>query len=216
MIENLLKWYALADDIDRREGGLAYQRYHELMQLIARKHSVELHRVVAAFVALSPNNAYVENVRSLLSCLRGLEAGVPDDKIVVTTYKHCRERALLYLRGTPFLDHAKGLKTRAFYANVLDPENSRDVTVDGHMWGVWVDQPLTMKEAKVPDKKYRQVETAVQLLASAVRRRPHEVQATLWFARKRVLRVLYKDQLSLFAGDDQWGTALDPSLLRPY
>jgi pyocin large subunit-like protein len=34
-VENLARWYTRADDTDKREGALAYPRYHRVMQGLA-------------------------------------------------------------------------------------------------------------------------------------------------------------------------------------
>lgn len=220
-VENLLKTYVRADDIDRREGAQAYGRYHELMRKIAKKYNMPLHRVVAAFVALSPNSDYVGNVRSLVSLLEGLRQGRDVADITVSTYRHCLLRAHMYATGEEdFLYHAKGPKIRAFYHNVLYPEQDEHVTVDGHMYGVWMGESgdsLTMKEAKLTARVYTEIEDGVKLIAQAVGLLPHQVQATLWFTRKRLLKVKYNPQMDIFnAMDDKWGTMLRLEDIRVY
>ncbi|MER9706047.1 hypothetical protein NKJ10_17630 [Mesorhizobium sp. M0204] len=218
MLANLMRMYLAADATDRAEGARAYARYHGLMGRIADRYGTDLARVVGGFVALSPNSDYVGNVRSLISVLDGIRDGRPCHDITVSTYKHCRNRAYAYLTGKEdFMTHAKGLKTRAFYMNVLDPTDPDYVTVDGHIYGAWVGQNLTMKKALVSPRKYRVVEADLKLLAAVLGKIPNEVQATIWFARKRVLGIKYNAQLGLFApADDKWGTSLDLATLRAY
>lgn len=209
--------YELADDIDRREGRLAYQRYHQLLSEIAARYQRPMLRVTAAFVALSPNSDYKGNLRSLVSCLHGLETGTAPDRIVVSTYKHCRDRALRYLCGySDFLFEVKGPKTRSFFMNIMCPWNPDYVTVDGHIYAAWSGRNLTMKEAKMGRKVYASIAKDVQRLAGEQGMLPCQMQATLWFTRKRVSGVLSVDQLSLFAADDQWGTLLRVQDIKPY
>src|SRR4051812_1436254 len=97
---NLAAAWEQSDAIDREEGALAYRRYNALMRSIADKHNRQLDRVVAAFVALSPNNDYKSNLRSLVSLLEGLNNGLPIRRITVSSYGHCKRRAASYLDGS--------------------------------------------------------------------------------------------------------------------
>jgi len=210
--------YNKADDVDRREGAMAYPRYHDLLARIADHYGMPLDRTVAAFVALSPNSDYFGNLRSLVSVLEGVRAGWSWDEITVSTYKHCRDRALAYLTGQErFLDHAKGPKTRAFYMNILSPENPRPVTVDGHIYCAWVGRDMPMSEARVTDKLYDEIAQAIREIAFSEFLIPNQVQATIWFCRKRLQRIKYFDQLDLFhASDDQWRTLPAIRDIKPY
>lgn len=216
-MKHLRAMFDRADAVDRREGRLAYSRYHAVMKEIAAKYDLTLPRVVGAFVALSPNSDYAGNLRSLISLLDGLTKGHSPDQVVVSTYRHALMRAWEYANGVPFLSHAKGLKTRAFYRNVLDPTDPEPVTVDGHMMAAWLGQNLTMKEAKVGARDYRRISDAVQALAAEEGMIANQVQATIWFARKRSLQIKYDPQLDLFYGaDDQWRTQVMLDEIRPY
>ena len=204
MINHLERMYHRADQIDLHEGKLAYMRYHNLLQELARHYDMPFNKVVAAFVALSPNSDYVGNLRSLKTLLEGVQQHLPVASINVSTYRHCLKRAHMYLTGEEeFLDHANGLKIRSFYDNILYPHTSRAVTVDGHIYAVWKNDPtLVMKDAKVTKASYKVVEKCIQDLADTVGLVPCQVQAVIWFARKRILRIKYEPQLDLFTGAD--------------
>ncbi len=207
-----------ADDTDRAEGVLAYSRYHDLLRRIGDHYQTPLPQTVAAFVALSPNSDYFGNLRSLVSVLQGVREDRFPFEITVSTYKHCRDRAWFYVKGHEnFLDHAKGLKTRAFYHNILDPEDHTYVTVDGHIYAAWVGKNLTMKEAKISTSAYREISQDVTRIADEFGLVPNQVQATIWFTRKRTSNIIYSAQLSLFhAADDQWRTSVDVETIKPY
>ena len=198
MQKNLLKLWNQADEMDISDGKQAYQRYHAVLLDIALYYGTPLPRVVAAFAALSPNNDYVGNLRSLVSMLDAKRRGYEYEDAIVSTYKAARARANLYLTGTPFLDHAKGLKTRAFYQNLLYPEMSGPVTVDGHMYHAWMGTTGGMKDANVTSKLYAEISNATCRLANQHGVLPHEAQAILWYTRKRMLTIRYSSQLALF------------------
>lgn len=214
-----LKWfYDLADRIDRREGLLAYKRYNQVMCELAQAYDSTLPRTLAVFCALSPNNDYFGNLRSAASVLAGVKAGVQPDDIVVSTYKHCRDRAYLYATGeADFLGQAKGPKIRAFYRNILNPNDWEPVTIDGHMKGAFEGKPLTMKEALVRPNEYDIIAAETKRLARSLDLLPNQLQATIWFSRKRVLGIKFEPQMSLFSRpDDIWATLVSPDDVPPY
>lgn len=215
---NLMRWLGRADQIDWDEGAQAYPRYRQVMQVFADRFAVPLDRVTAAFVALSPNTDYLSNLRSLVSVLDGVTRGVDPQTIVVSTYNHNRDRAINYVTGAaPFVAPTRGRKILSFYDNILFPETSNRVTVDGHMVAIWRDQELTMKEATVRPGEYNQIEGEVRRIAFYHHVRPCEIQAILWFARKRYFKIKFNGQLDLFDDpDDKWGTLSLARDLQPY
>lgn len=218
-IDNLRAMFQRADAVDLREGQLAYPRYHAVMRDLAERYGVPIEKVIAAFVALSPNNDYISNLRSLVSVLDGAQRGLPLHSIKVSTYNHCRDRAYAYVaQGQNFLEKAVGLKIRSFYRNVLNPSDHRYVTVDGHVVAAWRGKNLTMKEALVNGRKeYRQIETAIKSLAFDAFMLPNQYQAVLWFTRKRVFNIKAKLQHDFFLpSDDVWQTYQDINSIRPF
>lgn len=218
---NLHSMFSQADADDVREGLLAYQRYHQVMRDLCDCYNNKLENVIATFVALSPNNDYIGNLRSTMSVLRGVQEARPLQDIKVTTYKHCRDRAYNYALGVvPFLTTAKGPKITNFYYNVLNPMDNRFVTIDGHMAAAWRGKNQTMKEAIIKGKReYFEIADAVKQLAFENFMLPNQYQAIVWFTRKRVLRVKVRQenlQRDLFLPqDDMWRTYQNIKELEP-
>ena len=217
-LENLDFIYSLSDSVDRREGALAYGRYHALLTKIAHRYDVPLERAVAVFAAVSPNNDYIGNLRSTISILDGWRDGLTFDDVTISTYRHCGERAWRYLTGeASFLREVKGLKIRSFYSNILDPSDPQHVTIDGHVVGAWRGSDGTMKDLIIKPLEYVKIAIDVSHLARRYDLIPNQMQATIWFTRKRVLRIRYNAQLSLLHGvDDQWRTIHDLDDIRPF
>lgn len=222
---NLEKLLELADVHDREDGMRAYLRYHDLMRDIATHYGEDFRGVVGAFAALSPNNDYVGNLRSLVTLLVAKAKGQGSimreldamRSVNVSTYRHCRNRAILYLTGTGFLDHAKGLKIRSFYRNIVDPTEWGPVTIDGHMAAAFRDSDGTVKDAKVNRSQYLEIATAIRFLAAQNELIPHQMQATLWYTRKRVKNVKYDPQLDLLSiGDGAQKTMFKVGDIRPF
>lgn len=215
---NLKAMLRAADAIDVEEGRLAYPRYHDVMRSIADHYGFGLVETVAAFAALSPNNDYIGNLRSLVSVLQGIRAGATVGEVTVSTYKACRDRAWLYATGeTSFERTVRGPKIRAFYFNILDPSDRRHVTIDGHMVAAYRANSGTMKDNIPRRREYETIATTVRRLAGREGLVPNQVQATIWFARKRLLNVRYDPQMSLFAAaDDRWQTSVRVEDIRPF
>jgi hypothetical protein len=217
---NLVKYFKLADTIDLDEGMVAYERYNIVMRRLAKKYDVfTLEQVCAVFCSLSPNSDYWGNLRSTVSCLQGITERIPDSDIVVSTYNHNKTRALAYARGVEsFEAKTKGKKILNFYHNILTPHSDRWVTIDGHMVGVWKDEPTaTMKDLLIRPKYYDVIAYHVSDYARRCFILPQQMQAILWFVRKRITNTVYSGQFDLFAeAGDAWKTARDVNTIKPY
>lgn len=202
-------------DWDITEGKLAYIRYNYVMEAIADKYSIGIVPTVEAFAALSPNNDYKGNLRSLVTLLEYVTTDRPD--WTVSTYRACGERALSYLYGAvSFVDTVKGLKTRAFRNNLLYPMWSKDVTVDGHIAIIAKDlgDKATMKDALLSNSEYRNAEEAIQKICMNDPRfdLPHQLQAALWLFRKRSLAIKMSTQEDFFRDASETQIAVEDIL----
>lgn len=207
--DNLAAFVKQADAIDLRDGVNAYRTYNQVIKHFALSYGAKFEPTLAAFCALSPQNDYYGNLRSLASVLHAVQHSLPLDTVVVSTYKHCRDRAYAYMTGkADFLGSVKGLKIRAFYANILDPEDPVPVTIDGHMVCAWRGVNVPMKSASVKPDEYDQIAKSVRELAYDLQLIPNQVQAIIWLVRKRLERIKYDPQLNLF-GDNIKISALD-------
>lgn len=218
-LDNLVWMLEQTDEIDQTEGCEAYAKYRRVMQDYANAYRVPLDRVTAAFCALSPNNDYVGNLRSLTSVLEGFVAGTPVDRVVISTYNHCRDRAFRYLNGEEDFDTPnRGLKIKSFYWNILDPDCPAHVTIDGHMAAAYAgDSALTMKEVLLSRNWYRVISGAVIDLADEVGLLPNQLQAILWFTRKRLYRIKYVPIRDMFAEPgDSWRILIPLDQLPAY
>lgn len=217
-IQRLISFYEGSTVADREEGKRAYFRYHEIMRDFAGHYGVPVDWTTAAFVALSPNNDYLGNLRSLASVLTAVRDGVPFDRVTVTTYRHCGRRAYGYASGSmDFLSTVKGPKIRAFYFNIVEPWDNRHVTIDGHMSCIWRGCDLTMRHAVVKSKReYNHIAEAMKTAAASVGLLPNQFQATLWLYRRALLGLHVDKQLSIFNQDDHGGTVYQPGEIVPY
>lgn len=216
---NLQKYFAKADTVDLDEGMVAYERYNMVMRRLAEKYGFHLHKVCAVFCSLSPNSDYYGNLRSTVSVLQGINECRVESDIVVSTYRHCMLRAIAYARGDrDFEAETKGPKILNFYHNILEPHSSRYVTIDGHMVGVITDSKGTMRELVIPRRTYMLYAQLLKEFAFANFMLPCQMQAILWFVRKRLLNVAYDGHTADLFGDakDMWKTARDVEMIKPY
>jgi len=202
-------------------GRAAYPAYNKTLRGLAARYSAPFVPTVEAFAALSPNNDYLGNLRSAASLLEARELGLGFEACTITTYRACGSRAWGYLVGdVSFLDTVRGAKIRAFRHNILYPDTSRAVTVDGHMIAIAAGERLTMKEAaaflaKTP-RLYQRIEDDVRRLARGYRLPIPALQASLWTARKRSLGIVFSDQLRLFDEGTIWDTPIEAVDVLPY
>lgn len=216
---NLVDLLSEADAVDFSEGKEAYRRYNEMLKRVYNAYPHwGFHNVVAAFCALSPNNDYVGNLRSLITLMRYSHEGVSLDRIKVSTYNHCRDRAANYLAGEEFATDKRGLKIKSFYYNILRPEDTNWVTIDGHMVAAFCgDSTMTMKDAQIGRYQYKVIADCTFKLAKAMRLRPNQVQAIIWFARKRLYRIKYDGDYDMFKdASDNWRILLPLEELQSY
>jgi len=197
-IKNIELVLAQSDFVDLTEGKTAYERYNEVLRSIADYYSMGFVQTVAAFVALSPNNDYVGNLRSLITLIVGFKNNIPVEQITTSTYKQCRNRAYNYLTGEKdFLVETGGPKTINFYFNILKPKDTKYVTIDGHMYGVWHGERFRMVEVAHLKIPYSKIASDFKIVAKRNNLIPNQLQATLWFTWKRINNVIYNPQLSL-------------------
>ena len=203
-----------ADDIDWTSGLESYGHYHRMMAALAHKYGCTIEQATAVFVSTSPNNDYLNNLRSTVSILDGWKRGVPVDEIVISTYNHAKFRAWACLHGRDFLQSTKGPKIKSFYRNIVDPTDPDPVTIDGHMVSAWTGQRILMKDVAVGRWNYPIVAADARQVAAERGLVPCQLQGVIWFAWKRIHQVVYSGNLNLFG--DHWGLHLDPTQLRPF
>lgn len=205
---------------DLEMGRAAYPTYHHTLKGLADHYGAGFVQTVEAFVALSPNNDYHGNLRSLVSVMDAQFRSIPFTRVTISTYRACGLRAWSYLTGdVSFLDTVKGRKITSFRDNILYLDQSRKVTVDGHMIALACGKDMTMSEANLALRQrglYDATEGAVIRLARRHGTSPCAAQAALWTMRKRSRGIKIDLQLSLFEDGTKWDRVLPPDVLKPY
>ncbi len=217
---NLMLMLDQRDDHDHKEGKTAYPRYRTMLKSLHNRYPMyAFESVVAAFCALSPNNDYIGNLNSLLTLMKHHSDSVAPERIKISTYDHCKDRAIKYLEGEDFDAPGRGLKTLNFYHNICDPSSDKWVTIDGHMVATYMGQDnMVMKDALVGRAKYREIADATNRVAEDMGVLPNQVQAMIWFTRKRILGIKYQPTADMFSNmeDDRWGIIVPFDRLKIY
>lgn len=109
--------------------------------------------------------------------------------------------------GESPLSILSGQKVRSFFINITCPWDEHTVTVDGHMYNAWHGErkPLMARRPGVARVKmtpliYDEIASDVRQLAREAGLPPWALQATLWFAWRR-LNGISNDQLWLWDSD---------------
>lgn len=199
---NLEKLWSQADQLDISDGLKAYIRYHDMFFAMAHRYGTTIEVAVGVFSALSPNNDYLNNLRGAATLLHWARHGVTNlNNVNVGTFHHARARAIRLINGEPFFEVSKGLKTRNFYLNIVDPTDPIPVTIDGHMYWAAHGKDGTMTEVRLGRPEYREIAGNIRELAKRQGFLPCQMQAILWFTRKRIKQVVYDRQLDFMSAD---------------
>ena len=151
-----------------------YFQVNDYCNTLVELHNIPLIKVAGIMSALSPNNTFNSNVKSLEAFLR------TKGNCKVSTYNAQKNKALTILNSSDSItiDEVKkilgGLKTQAFFDNILRPETSQDVTID-----LWMIRHFGIKGSLTP-KRYKDASNKIKDLANSLNLLPHQVQAKLW------------------------------------
>lgn len=211
-IRNLLRIYDWGTQADRAEALASYARYNAMIAEIAGQTSTPLRVAVGVFAALSPNNSYILNLKNCRTLLRAAKEGESIDSFSVNTYGANKRKAWeMATGGVDPLEAFKGRKTRAFFLNIMDPRDPEPVTVDGHIYWVWMGRKGVVK-TRGPERAdtapphlgarlYEEIADGVRLAGEMRGVIGCECQAVLWQNWRRMHSVQGSAQMELLARD---------------
>lgn len=158
-----------------------YFEVNDYCKTLSEYYNVPLIKVAGILSALSPNNTFRSNIKSLERFLR------TSGNCKVTTFGNQKKKAQRILDASEAITESevkeilgKGLKTRSFFENILRPDTSEAVTVD--LWQIrWAKSLGLMPEnGTLTDKRYRDISNAVKEYSKEFGMLPHEFQAGTW------------------------------------
>lgn len=151
-----------------------YFQVNDYIKTVSELYNVPLIKVAGIMSALSPNNTFASNVKSLEAFLK------TKGNCKVSTYNMQKNKALVILNSSDDItvEQVKailgGLKTQAFFDNMYRPETSQDVTID-----LWMIRHFGIEGSLTP-KRYKDASNKIKKLAKQLNLLPHQVQAKLW------------------------------------
>lgn len=158
-----------------------YYEINDYCQTLSEYHNVPIIKVAGILSALSPNNTFRSNVKSLERFLRA------SGNCKVTTFGKQKKKAQAILDAPIGITEeqvkdllGKGLKTISFFENIYRPNTSQAVTVD--LWQIrWAkSMGIIPKEGSLTDKRYKIISEEVVKYAGNLGLLPHEFQALTW------------------------------------
>jgi hypothetical protein len=199
-MQNLVNVYNFASKEDIKIAEVAWIKMNRLTAQIAEKHGFSPRVGAAVFAALSPNNDFKGNLRDANRLLFSAKLGIEIDDFKVSTYGNNKRKAWRIAHGEDPLDLILFPKTRSFFLNVHTPDDPYPVTVDGHIYNAWYGKRMSLKGAamKMNAKIYEEVAQGVRDLGKEKGIIPNIVQGILWYAWKRMHRILYYQEQGEF------------------
>jgi hypothetical protein len=189
-INNLLRYYRLANASELIEGMNWYNDAKQYATELAARFNITLSQVVGIIAAFSPQTGWAENKRYVLSFLINPKVGLKSE------VQNSKARAILNMNNETDIYNALSLhkdgalKTKAFFLNILNPDVITDVTIDRHAVAASIQHPDSTEA--LPDnyrdytkKQYNFLESCYVDAANEMNILPQQLQAIVWTVYRR-------------------------------
>ena len=176
-VQNIINVYDNATDAEIHDGKTWYLAANALAWEIDPMRPFNGAGVIAA---LSPRLRWDKNAAyaRLAYTLKGYE--VSEVANYIPTLNNSRTKALRMVNGEHVSDVlGKGLKTNAFWDNILNPHTSKSVTVDKHAFDI-ANGVRTGYSTVITDKAYREIADLYREAALIAGIAPLHMQAITW------------------------------------
>lgn len=200
-VDNLKRTLALATPADHAAGLQSFLKYNRLVTALAAKTGYTPRVAAAVFAALSPNNDYHGNLRDAHTLMTAAREGKPIDSFSVSTYGNNKRKAWRIVHGEDPLELIVAKKTRSFFLNIDDPNDTQPVTIDGHMVNIWRGKRENLVGLRWRNRDYDAIAHDVRLLAFEHQVVPCQMQGILWLTWRRVHGIKTNGQLSFWDDD---------------
>jgi hypothetical protein len=179
LADNILAVYRWANPSAVREGTAWYHAAHTYARGLSERYGVTLEQAAGVLAALSPQLRWDGGAHNNMTCADQL-IRTGDTSGVLGGSKR---KALAILAGSAPLDILGGPKVRAFYANILDPESSQEVTVDSHATDVAMGKRAASRQFELARAgRYEHIAAAYRMAAAMVGVSGLTMQAICWVA----------------------------------
>lgn len=202
--DNILKVYEQAEPDELRYG----LNWYHIANLEAKKLSMEfgvtVGQAAGIIAALSPNQSWLTNLNAVRTLLQAVKDGKQPGDIKIPAYGLNKLKGFQIALGAKPSKVLGGLKVRAFYQNILRPNSSLEVTVDGHAYSVWHGTRFRVTDGdnkagqKIPNLakmgRYDAIAEDYREVARQLGLQPWQVQAVTWVVWRRLIRTHAQDR----------------------
>ncbi len=176
----------------------SYQKFHDLCWGIAEHWGYAGVVGAAVFAALSPNNDYFGNLRDANKLIESHRNGKTIDQFTVSTYGQNKRKAWAIVNGSDPYRLIVADKTRNFFLNIVDPKDPVPVTIDGHMYNIWLGDRRNLVGLSLPGRLYDRVAATTRQLAADVNLIPNQVQSVLWWTWRQMHNIQTSKQSEMW------------------
>lgn len=174
-IQNIIDTYNKATNYEVNGGKCWYKAAKQECLNIAKKHGVDINRVIFSVAALSPQLKWEVNIKTANSVIEGKTR-------IAGVYPANIEKAIHILNDSDdWRKWLSGPKVENFARNISGDEDC--VTVDTWAWRIW-NNPADVR-AKPRKIDHEQVEADYQKAAEILGIKPAELQAVTWVVIRR-------------------------------
>lgn len=163
----------------RQQVERGYNWYPEAHNFARALDPSNISRAAGIIASFSPQCPWPRNQE--LAC-RLYETGIATGH----TIDNCNKAQAIFNGADPLTllgaKKTSGQKTRNFYLNILDPEDTLPVTIDGHAFDIAVGMQTTTKIRSILQRKgvYQKFADVYREVARELNFRPLELQAITW------------------------------------
>ena len=193
----IINIYRQATPSEIAEGQFWYSKANQISLYMANKFNCPITKVVGVLSALSPGTNWQQNVADAHNLIMAWHYLIDPSEVIMNTYGQNKRKAvrILNLRSSEVTDVEKLLlhkskinKTASFFWNILRVKETEFVTIDRHAVRIALG-PEFRDNVYMTEKRYRTTVKAYKRAAKEVNLKPHELQAIVWCAYRRINQI---------------------------
>lgn len=192
VVNNLNRYYELCNTEEINKAKDWYNETHTFCVGLSFEHNVPLYKVVGVFAALSPQLEFNLNKIWTKDFFRTNGKGMFGNRAKTIKCNNIYKKSTNPNEANAFLSvkDNSALKTKNFFWNILEPEDSTGVCVDTHAIAACVMRPnetsaLPKNKQAISSVQYRFFEQCYKRFASGINMKPLDAQALVWEKRKQ-------------------------------
>ena len=175
---------ATADEI--QQGKHWYADAHKQGIRLSKTYGISVYAACGIIAAVSPRLRWERNVEVAERIIQGREL----DGLGVRWYANVR-KAKLILAGNMPANILRGNKVRAFYDNLVQPERSLCVCIDGHVWAIAHGKRISLEDVPpIGRRAYNRLSVSYATVAKQLGLRPSQLQAVVWVVWRQLHNVV--------------------------